>query len=418
MPTTEERLAALEAKMAQLTDTRPTTYYTHQYSGEEIDAATGRALTGGALDTSVTNVSNQLGTFVRPNLLDNWYFGNPVDQRGGKIIQSGVNIYTDSTLKTLIGPAAYACPVVELTSTYAKVQDAKNTGSYYYAAPADVVRGYTGNQAFIIDRWRMRGDGVSIEIEDDGLVINCDGKSFNSIVQAYESPKTLLGEKVTYSVLVTENTNTTNCYIAIGSGNMSAAAGTELGRYTFSGTGLFSFTLDLPATMPNNYLTFIICAGNPSTNGARFKVAVAKLELGPTQTLAHQDAAGNWVLNEVPEYGEQLRRCQRYAIDLHGPTNYGVLGSGVARSTDRALIFCPLPVSMRVTPVATFGGSLTLASNADAGRGYVVTAVNVDHINSNGITLNVDTAGLTISTVYQLWRQGDASAHILLSADL
>lgn len=68
MATTEERLAALEAKMAQLTDTTPTTYYTHQYSGEEIDAAVGRALTGGAIDQSV-------GTFVRPNLLDNWYFG-------------------------------------------------------------------------------------------------------------------------------------------------------------------------------------------------------------------------------------------------------------------------------------------------------------------------------------------------------
>ena len=38
MATTEERLAALEAKMAQLTATTPTTYYTHQYSGEEIDA--------------------------------------------------------------------------------------------------------------------------------------------------------------------------------------------------------------------------------------------------------------------------------------------------------------------------------------------------------------------------------------------
>ena len=82
MPTIEERLAALEAKMAQLTDTTPTTYYTHQYSGEEIDAAVGRAITGGALDTSVNNVSNQLGTFVRPNLLDNWYFGRPVNQRG------------------------------------------------------------------------------------------------------------------------------------------------------------------------------------------------------------------------------------------------------------------------------------------------------------------------------------------------
>ena len=37
----------------------------------------------------------------------------------------------------------------------------------------------------------------------------------------------------------------------------------------------------------------------------------AKLELGTTQTLAHQEN-GNWVLNEIPDYGEQLARCMRY----------------------------------------------------------------------------------------------------------
>ena len=37
----------------------------------------------------------------------------------------------------------------------------------------------------------------------------------------------------------------------------------------------------------------------------------AKLELGSQQTLAHQEN-GAWVLNEIPDYGEQLRRCQRY----------------------------------------------------------------------------------------------------------
>lgn len=40
-------------------------------------------------------------------------------------------------------------------------------------------------------------------------------------------------------------------------------------------------------------------------------IIAAKLELGSTQTLAHREG-DKWVLNEVPEYGEQLRRCQRY----------------------------------------------------------------------------------------------------------
>lgn len=37
----------------------------------------------------------------------------------------------------------------------------------------------------------------------------------------------------------------------------------------------------------------------------------AKLEVGTQQTLAHQEG-DKWVLNEVPNYGEQLARCQRY----------------------------------------------------------------------------------------------------------
>ena len=39
----------------------------------------------------------------------------------------------------------------------------------------------------------------------------------------------------------------------------------------------------------------------------------AKLELGPVQTLAHQDASGNWVLNDPPpDKALELLKCQRY----------------------------------------------------------------------------------------------------------
>lgn len=343
MATTEERLAALEAKLAALTATTPTEYYTHQYSGEEIDAAVGRAVSGGALDTSVTNVSNQLGTFVRPNLLDNWYFGRPVNQRG----------------KT----------------------------------------SYTGI-GYGIDRWKIdidTGSGVSI---NNGLTIKNAGSYIGQYLdRLFDS---LDGIPITGSIILS-------------SGHL--LTGTLIYKSIINQPQIFFSDSAGGVSMYVNALSNTLTQVELATLKDNVSILAVKLELGPTQTLAHREG-DKWVINEVPEYGNQLRRCQRYAIDLHGPTNYGVLGSGVARRTDRASIFCPLPVSMRVTPVATFGGSLTLASDADAGRGYVVTAVNVDHINSNGITLNVDTAGLSISTVYQLWRQGDASAHILLSADL
>ena len=66
--TLEQIQAELETLKRQFTDfsaVSPVSYYVHQYSGEEIDAAVGA-----------------VPTLVRPNLLDNWYFANPVNQRG------------------------------------------------------------------------------------------------------------------------------------------------------------------------------------------------------------------------------------------------------------------------------------------------------------------------------------------------
>lgn len=331
MPTTEERLAALEKQMAAWMDQRPTTYYTHQYSGEEIDAAVGRALTGGALDTSVTNVSNQLGTFVRPNLLDNWYFGNPVDQRGGKIIQSGVNIYTDSAMKTLIGPAAYACPVVELTSTYAKVQDAKNTGSYYYAAPADVVRGYTGN-GYTVDRWVIDIiSGGAVLVGSSGITLTSQGMYWG---ERLSNIADLSGKTMTASVLMSDGS-------------------------LFCGTVVIAWTLNVPQSFFNNSLIRVyankigddLAQFEIASNAANVSILAAKLELGPTQTLAHQEN-GAWVLNEVPDYGEQLRRCQRYyqKFDENVTLFYGNSGSSGGAG---ARLFLPTAVQMRTKPVTS-----------------------------------------------------------------
>lgn len=350
MATTEERLAALEAKLAALTATTPTEYYTHQYSGEEIDDAVSRALPNGAVDQAV-------GTFTRPNLLDNWYFGRPVNQRG----------QTE----------------------------------------------YTGNMAFIIDRWRMRGTTATVTLEDDGLVINCDGGSFNSIVQSYGVPAQLLGKKVTLSVLVTENTNNTESFIEIGSGSNSAAAGTVLGgNLKFTGTGLFSLTMDLPATMPNNYLNFIICAGNPTTAGARFKAVAAKLELGSTQTLAHREG-DKWALNEVPDYGEQLRRCQRYYRRWTGAGNKP-LGVAVRRESKLLELVLSLNTAMRVAPSLTFNGSFVCVPT------FIwcsVTSIDIATPDTVAIFLKPNDDVTFELDAYQI-NIANANEYIALSADL
>lgn len=347
--------------MAQLTDTRPTTYYTHQYSGEEIDAAVGRALTGGALDTSVTNVSNQLGTFVRPNLLDNWYFGSPVDQRKGYIQIGGTMMYKDAACTDQFGPSSGTTPVV-VYATYARPID-HGVELALYIPLTSIVRGYTGN-GYGVDRWALYTDGGNVAISNGYLDIYSSKQYGTYLTQKIdpELAKALAGKTVTWSVL------------AVG-GDIAFSA-----NINKDDSYVDSFTIE-PNTISFKTFTFptdftdisFIFAGNAV--GHVCPIA-AKLELGPTQTLAHQEN-GVWVLNEVPEYGGQLAGCQRYAL----------LSQGIMESVPmcQGFIFVPTPVTMRSKPVIVGAPSVwafeTNAQIPDA-------TVSVHSIMPNGVLLS------------------------------
>ena len=68
-----------------------------------------------------------------------------------------------------------------------------------------------------------------------------------------------------------------------------------------------------------------------------------KLETGPQQTMAHQEN-GVWVLNEIPDYGEQLRRCQRYYCE----------GYAIAVQSRDVNWTVPCPISMRAAPAVQY----------------------------------------------------------------
>nr|DAE41125.1 MAG TPA: putative glycosyl hydrolase family protein [Caudoviricetes sp.] len=334
MPTIEERLAALETKLAALTDTTPTTYYEHQYSGEEIDAAVGRALTGGALDTSVTNVSNQLGTFVRPNLLDNWYFGRPVDQRGGMLQLAGTMLYSDAACTQAMFPSTKTTSIIKVSDIAAHPSD----NSTVYVKLADCVRGYTGSWLYGIDRWFLGGEPSNVmEITDEGIHVSYTQPGWNMI----QKLKNVLckGNTYTFSAVV-KSTLPVRLVASWGDNryfyNEGFPATSEWALVTITGT------------VPNNAeIAYEQVVFQPLGSVAgTMDIKAAKLELGPTQTLAHKEG-DKWVLNEIPDYGEQLRRCQWYSLVLPGiywlPQN--------ADGTNRLTI--PIP-DMRTIPVVTY----------------------------------------------------------------
>ena len=238
--------------------------YTSQFSGEEIDAAVRAAqIISGAstpaelrkkleirgdtipvsaedstlISEALTKIPTTSGGGVNPNLLDNWYFGRPVNQRG----------QTE----------------------------------------------YTGNATYSIDRWWIQYE-TTLSIVDGGIKIG--GKW--DVQQYFET--TLPNATYTLSLLYKDRTGSDPLRLLIGNRTDGDLAQTE----SKDASGILSVTF---STAKSNKVNFGFTG---STDNSATIIAI-KLELGDTQTLAHKEN-GVWVLNEIPDFGEQWLRCRRY----------------------------------------------------------------------------------------------------------
>ena len=84
-------------------------------------------------------------------------------------------------------------------------------------------------------------------------------------------------------------------------------------------------------------------------------IEAVKLELGDTQTLAHQEN-GKWVLNEMPNYAEELAKCQRYCYRME--QQYRVRSVEILADYIRFVV--PLPVTLRKTPALVSAGKISI----------------------------------------------------------
>jgi len=158
---------------------------------------------------------------------------------------------------------------------------------------------YTGANIVTIDGWINTGIGT-IYVTDGGVI-----SSKNTYLMQRNPSKLpkeyFLGKTVTFSVLTND--------------------------------GLKSATKVLPQEFPvqyTEYITFWHASGKTTTfnysastsswgvdvirnvsDGDSPTIIAVKLELGDQQTLAHQEN-GVWVLNEIPDYAEQMAICQQY----------------------------------------------------------------------------------------------------------
>ena len=160
----------------------------------------------------------------------------------------------------------------------------------------------TSNAEPIIDRWqssRYRTGTKSVTLnETDGCItIECIDTQDGAYIEIFQNISSevsafLVGKTVTMSVL-TESGLYTKTFTASASYATLTIANecTVYARFKSDGIGDFRVR---------------------SSYGQNTNIFAIKLELGDTQTLAHQDSNGNWVLNEIPDYAEQMAICMQY----------------------------------------------------------------------------------------------------------
>lgn len=234
---------------------------------------------------------------VRDNLLHNSYFGNPdaiVDQRGGYVVLLG-KAYRD-TPDLNAEPTGTTDAYYKATYYNATFYTAEIGGVTRYVYHPNVVRGYVG-AGYGIDRWKVTGASSVIKIIDGGITFTPTAAS-NGVRQDIEFPERFAGKEITASFLLGA-ANGVKARAGFGDGSNHFGEWGESGIVTLTGV------VDDDATTLTAFIQLDTVAESPP-------IVAGKLELGSQQTLAHQDEDGNWVLNEIPDYGETLRKCQRY----------------------------------------------------------------------------------------------------------
>ena len=157
---------------------------------------------------------------------------------------------------------------------------------------------------YTVDRWQVTsasGSGTfscTTTVNDDGITVaNAITSKGAFLRQLFE--KTLPAGTYTLSALVRDVTGTV--YLGL----YDTGGKPYDNRVQVTAPGLVSKTVTVAADTQKSF-RFNVFADSSVT------VSAVKLERGDAQTLAHKDTLGNWVLDDIPDYAEELWKCQRY----------------------------------------------------------------------------------------------------------
>lgn len=205
-----------------------------------------------ALTDAVQEQGETLATMCNPNMLDNWYFGKPVNQRG--------------------------------QTSY--------TGAVYG-----------------IDRWRESAANATVAVATGGISVS--GEKFQRLEQRVEDAQSLNGITVTFSALVKNPDGQFRLNLYNATTDVSITQDFQASE-DFQ---LVQITAAPVISAGDSFAAALYPGANDATAMRTCLIKAVKLELGSQQTLAHQEN-GVWALNEIPKFSDQLAECQRYAQRL------------------------------------------------------------------------------------------------------
>lgn len=307
--------------------------------------------------------------YSRANLLDNWYF------------------------------------------VYGKIIDTDNPYSSNGTFPINQrgQRGYS-NSGKVYDRWTTE-QNPNVNINQNDLWFRSNSVNNSQFYQSIDSNKLVDGATYTISVLVNNivsyDSGTTPMFtMKVGCKDSPYST---FGSISFNSNGLITKTFSFNRGDYTGDYKFIIASAGTLSQAVWIKAV--KLELGDTQTLAHQEN-GVWVLNEMPNYQQELAKCQRYLIAFKTSSNTkSLLALGFAESASRYRAVLPTPVTMKHST----NRPVELTGTVTAGS---LTASSINSYweeNPGSVTLFVNVAGATVGNVAPIMLENGST--LIISAE-
>lgn len=241
---------------------------------------------------------------------------------------------------------------------------------------------YTG-PGYSIDRWVIQ-DANTLRLESDGVSLSSssDRGSTYAMLQRSEFSKFIIGYEYTFSVL-TDKELLSVTWKASDSEISSLSYSNDRNTYVY-----------IHPSKPEGFVMCVII----QEAGSSCKIKAAKLELGSTQTLAHKEG-DTWVLNEIPDYQQELAKCQRYQKMISGANNYGtIIGSGYAYNTKSAVIHLYDLPPMRKKPVCTSKDIYAINGKLNSVNAVLINSIS-DVTGTNGdyhLGITCDSAPFTV----------------------